>query len=223
MKHWTQRPPRVDHLVDTIGANLELQTARSSLAALDRTQTPRQAYDATVVAEYALHRVWTFTPDDINPTHPGEQDAVRDTDTGSNVWAAVTYQQYGGGWRTAFALSLAGHKGGSLLVDWAGHVACNNYFAQTSNGTFPGTPRRVALRIVASGVTLAETQGPHWPIGDFRLVGHGFIPAGAVPLELQYRMTAQGPDDAITDAATTKPLMQAHVFGAKVLAIGRWR
>lgn len=223
MKRWTQQPPRDTQLVDTVGANRELQAQRSSLTSLDRTQLPSSAYTSARVQPYAMHRVWTFDGAALNPAHPGEQSILRDGDTSAVAWAAATYNVFTTGWRTAFSPSLAGHKGGHLLVDWVGNMLANNFFAQTIDQAFPGTPRRIALRIRAGGITLAEQVGPGWYGGNFRLVGGGFVPAGNVELELQFRIAGQGPNDHLEDYVGNQPLLQGHLYGNKVVAIGRWR
>lgn len=223
MKRWTQQPPRDTQLVDGRGANLELQAQRSSLASLDRTQLPSGAYDASRLQPYALHRVWTFDGNALNSSHPGEQSVIRDTDTSAVAWAAVTYAAFTSGWRTAFTVTLPGHKGGHLLLDWAGNMLANNFFAQTVGQAYPGTPRRIALRIRAAGVTLAEQVGPGWYGGNFRVVGGGFVPAGDISVELQFRPTGQGPNDHLEDYVGNQPLLQAHLYGCKLLGIGRWR
>jgi hypothetical protein len=57
----------------------------------------------------------------------------------------------------------------------------------------------------------------------FRIIGEAQMPAGPVTLTLQFKVVAAGPDDPIIDTSTNDHLLQAHLWGNRVVCIGRWR
>ncbi len=96
-------------------------------------------------------------------------------------------------------------------------------FQQTSNNYHPANPKRMQLRIQVAGVTMVERLGVARSMGSFRVVGGGLFPQGDLQVEYQWRYTPAGQDDAIVNTPAGRHLMQAHLFGNKVLAIARYR
>lgn len=234
MKYWTQHQARPSQTTEADQLNAELRSSQSAITTLDRTQAPSLAYDDTYVGQYALHQMWASGGNPASLQGPlwnsgttrGEQTNVRAdaADTIGYQFRAVTYQGYSGGWETAYTQTLTGFKGGHLHIEWAGQAAIFPGFQQTQNNDHPPNPKYMRLRIQVAGVTLVERQGCARSMDSFRVFGGGLYPQGDLQVEYQWRFTPAGQDDAIIDQGTGNPhLMQAHLWGNKVLAIARYR
>jgi hypothetical protein len=93
--------------------------------------------------------------------------------------------------------------------------------AEGRSAFYPYNPRYVNLRITANGVTIAERRGPACHEA-FRVLGSKLLPQGPTVLRFQWRITGPGEDDClITSGGNVVP--QAHLWGMRYLAIGRWR
>ena len=77
------------------------------------------------------------------------------------------------------------------------------------------------LRILVSGVLLAERRGPAYH-ESFRVFGSGMFPSGDLSVELQWRLIEPGSDDPIEDLGG-KNVVQGHIYSQKYFAIGRFR
>ncbi len=235
MKYWTQHQARPLQTTEADQLNAEMQASQSAITTLDRTQTPQLSYDPTNVKPYALHQMWASGGAPAGLQGPlwgtgatrGEQTQYRSTSGLNDQFAAITYQQYSGGWETAHTQTLTGFRGGHLHIEWGGQVALFPGFQQTDNNFQPPNPKRMQLRIQVAGVTMVERLGVARSMGSFRVVGGGLFPQGDLQVEYQWRYTPAGQDDAIVFTTLTPApdphLMQAHLFGNKVLAIARYR
>ena len=140
----------------------------------------------------------------------------------------ATYQLYSSGWLTAFETQLTPFQGGSLLTEWFGNTALQTYFTWTNNARQDSTPkgrqadRYVGLRILYNNVVVVERLGPAKPMDCFRIVGESQMPNGDVTVTFQFKLEGAGPDDPIKDTAG-KHLLQGHLWGNRVVCVGRWR
>jgi hypothetical protein len=202
MKYWTQHQARTSQTTEADQLNAEMRASQSAITTLDRTQTPQLSYDPTNVKPYALHQMWA---------------------SGGAPAGLQGPQHYSGGWETAHTQTLTGFRGGHLHIEWGGQVALFPGFQQTSNNYHPANPKRMQLRIQVADVTMVERLGVARSMGSFRVVGGGLFPQGDLQVEYQWRYTPAGQDDAIVNTPAGLHLMQAHLFGNKVLAIARYR
>ena len=239
MKEWTRQDALAGQLLAEAQFNAQHQSFRGQLSALDRTQTPVEALDdsgvlSRRVRDGALHKVWVFCPWDTGSAlTAGEQVRYRaaDADTDAEQWMAVTYQQYSSGWVTAFETTLTPFRGGSLLTEWQGNSLLQVFFTWTKQASQHSTPlpgrqadRYMGLRLLYNGAVAAERHGPTKPMDCFRIVGERQMPAGDVTLTCQFQLRAAGPDDAIEDVGSPADhLCQGHLWGNRVVSIGRWR
>ena len=236
MKYWTNHQARTNQTTEADQLNAELRSSQSAITTLDRTQTPAQAYNNTNVVTNAVRQVWASGGQPAGLQGPlwgsgttrGEQENIRATtaNTLATQFRAVTYQEYSGGWRTAHTQTLTGFQGGQLHIEWAGLAAIFPAFQQTNHNNHPPNQKRMRLRISVAGVVMVERLGTAKSMDSFRIFGSGLYPQGDLTVEYEWRFTPAGQDDAIvyTGApAAGKHLMQAHVFGSKVLAIARYR
>lgn len=234
MKDWTKHDARSSHITEADQFNDQHNRFRGQMVGLDRSQYPAGCVSSSMVVANAMHKVWTFVPWDSSATYAntdGEQTALRadETDTLPEQFMALTYQEYGTGWRTVFSEQLTPFKGGSLLTEWCGCSALQIFWTWTNNATHGSTPpsapndKYVGVRILYNGVVVAERLGPAKPMDSFRIIGEGQVPAGNVTVSLQFKVTGAGPDDALEENATNKNLMQAHLYGNRVVCVGRWR
>jgi len=234
MKEWTQHEARSKQTVEAEQFNAQHRSARSQLAALDRSQYPEGCLSQGMVVTNALHRVYSFVPIDTGVAGAeGEQTAYRATDANTLPYQfrGVTYQQFGSGWATAYETSLPDFKGGNLLTEWFGCAAIQAFWTDTVHGSYDsaglrkGTPteRYLGLRILYNGTVVAERIGPAKPMDNFSITGAQQMPPGPVVLTLQFKPCAAGPDDPIVDAVTADHLLQAHLFSNRVVCVGRWR
>lgn len=229
MKYWTEHQARSSQLADSNQLNAELRVSQSAITTLDRTQTPSGEYDASNIADNTLRQVWPTNYD--NPlwgsgNTAGEQTNFRSdaADTIGYQFRALQYQNYNGGWATAHTLTLTGFRGGHLFIEWSGIAAVFLAFSQTANNDHPPNPKYLGLRIRVGGITMVENIGAARSMSNFRTFGTGLYPAGDLPVDFDFRFTQAGQDDAIVAQGTpVKPLMQAHLFGCKALAIARYR
>ena len=240
MKEWTRHDARAQQLLEAGQFNAQHQSYRGQMASLDRAQLPVAALavgsptPARRVKDAAMHKVWVFAPWDTgSATTAGEQVRYRaaDADTSSDQWMAVTYQQYSSGWVTAFETTLTPFRGGSLLTEWQGNSLLQVFFTWTKQASQHSTPlpgrqadRYMGLRLLYNGAVAAERHGPAKPMDCFRIVGERQMPAGDVTLTCQFQLRAAGPDDALTDSSVAENhLCQGHLWGNRVVSIGRWR
>jgi hypothetical protein len=234
MKRWTQHDARSEHIVEADQFNRQNRAARGSIAGLDRSQYPSGCVTDAMLTPAARHKVWVFAPwaADASHTHSeGEQTAYRalNTNTLSEQFRALTYQEYQPGWTTAFETTLTPFKGGSLLTDWCGNVAQQIFCTWSADSLGSATPpnrpndRYIGLRVLYNGLVVCERLGPAKPIDSFRVICESQVPSGPAVVTLQFRATAIGPDDFIVDQGASKHLMQAHLFSNRAVFVGRWR
>jgi len=219
MKKWTKRDATSAGTVSPGAVNDEMRAQQSSITTLDRDQIPADFVDETRLETYALHRVYV-----VEKWGTGEQTSAADTDVLERAWRAATYQTYTGGWLPGVATSsitLTGFKGGHLFLEWSGNAYVFGAMADGVSQTHPGTPRYMRLRILVSGVLLAERRGPAYH-ESFRVFGSGMFPSGDLSVELQWRLIEPGSDDPIEDLGG-KNVVQGHIYSQKYLAIGRFR
>jgi len=232
MKYWTEHQARTSQTTEADQLNAEMRASQSAITTLDRTQAPSRAYDATNVTQYAFHQVWTSGGSPLqgplwgSGATRGEQTNVRAdaSVTKGDQFRAVTYQEYSGGWETAYTQTLTGFRGGHLHLEWSGQASIFPGFQQTDNNNHPPNAKYMRVRIQVAGVTLVERQGTAASMASFRVFGGGLYPQGDLQVEYQWRFTPAGQDDAIVDnGPNSLHLCQAHLWGNKVLAIARYR
>lgn len=229
MKQWTQHEARPAQLVEADQFNDQHREFRGQMTGLDRAQYPVDCLADTMIEDAARHKVWTFVPWDTGVTDAkGEQTAIRSTDANTlpQQFRAVTYQEYGSGWITAYETTLTPFRGGSLLTDWCGCSTLQAFFTWTSNAgtlTAPTSDKYIGLRILYNGVVVVERLGPAKPMDSFRLVGESQVPSGDVTVTFQFQATSCGPDDPIEEVVGNKHLVQAHIWANRVVCVGRWR
>ena len=229
MKGWTEHQARSTQLAEAEQLSSELRTSQSSITALDRTQTPENAYSATNISDNSARQVWatnTGNPLWGSGAQQGEQTNARSAaaDTLADQFRALQYQNYSGGYQTAHTLNLTGFRGGHLFIEWSGFAAVFLAFSQTNNNDHPPNPKYVGLRIRVAGVTMVENIGCARSMSGFRTFGTGLYPSGDLAVTFEFRFTMAGQDDAVvTGGSPTVNLMQAHLFGCKALAIARYR
>lgn len=233
MKRWTQHDARSKQIVEADQINDQQVAFRGEIAALDRAQYPQNCLTNAMLKPNSRHKVWTFVPWDAGggAFRLGEQTRYRAApgDTLDEQFQAVTYQEYGYGWATAFETTLTPFKGGSLLTEWFGLTSLQVFFTYTLHNKALSAPqgqsndKYVGLRILYNGTVVAERLGPAKPADCFRIVGESQVPSGDVVLTLQFKVTGAGVDDALVDSATADHLMQAHLYGNRVVCVGRWR
>jgi len=233
MKYWTKHQARAAQTTEADQLNAELRASQSAITTLDRTQTPQLSYTPAKIKLYAMHQVWASggAPASLQGplwgtgTTRGEQINVRAsaTNTRGDQFRAITYQEYSGGWETGFTQTLTGFRGGHLHIEWAGQAAIFPAFQQTNNNNHPPNSKRMRLRIQVAGVTMVERLGTARSMASFRIFGGGLYPQGDLQVQYQWRYTPAGQDDAIAEGSPVKHIMQAHLFGCKVLAIARYR
>jgi len=222
VKHWAQRQATSGGTLEPSAVNDELRAQQSSITTLDRDQLPDNYADEARVKDYALLRSYVDTQ---YPSGSGEQDtAVFTFASSGNIWQAAAFRVYPGGWvnvSTGNGIDLAGFKGGHLHIEWAGNGFIFGAMASGANIPSPASPRYLNLRITVNGVTIAEKRGPGCHEA-FRVIGSSLVPQGDVKVRLQWRITGPSEDDAVTTTAG-QPVAQAHLYGMRYLAIGRWR
>ena len=173
MKKWTKRDATLEAAVSPAAVNDELRASQSSITTLDRDQLPAEFVDQARLETYALHRVYV-----ADKWGTGEQTSAADAEVLPRAWRAATYQTYTGGWLPGVAgttVDLTGFKGGHLFIEWSGNAYVFGPMADGANQTHPGTPRHMRLRILVSGVVLAEQRGPAYH-ESFRIFGTGVFP-----------------------------------------------
>jgi hypothetical protein len=221
MRRWAQRDATQGATVSPSAVNDELRAQQSSITTLDREQLPEAYANQTRVKDYALQRVYV----DADYADNGEQDtSIYTAAVPDNAWNAAAYRAYAGGWQnvsSASGITLTGWKGGMLHIEWAGNAYVMGGMARGATIQRPYNPKYLNLRIIANGVTIAERRGPAYHEA-FRVIGSKLLPQGDVTVRLQYRLTGPSEDDAlVTTGADVVP--QAHLWGMRYLAVGRWR
>jgi hypothetical protein len=101
-----------------------------------------------------------------------------------------------------------------LHIEWAGNAYVMGGMARGATIQRPYNPKYLNLRIIANGVTIAERRGPAYHEA-FRVIGSKLLPQGDVTVRLQYRLTGPSEDADVVP--------QAHLWGMRYLAVGRWR
>ena len=133
---------------------------------------------------------------------------------------------YSGGWLPGVSgttITLTGFKGGHLFLEWSGNAYVFGAMADGASQTHPGTPRHMRLRILVSGVVIAERRGPAYH-ESFRIFGTGVFPSGDLSVQLQWRLVEPGSDDPIeTNNVGNNNVVQGHLYSQKYFAIGRFR
>ena len=219
MKKWTKRDATERTTASPAAVNDELRSSQSSITTLDRDQLPGDVVDQSRLQTYALHRVYL-----AEKWGSGEQTAAADTDVLARAWKAATYQTYSGGWLsgvTGAPVTLTGFKGGHLFLEWSGNAYVFGAMADGVSQPKPGSPRYMRLRILVSGIVLAERRGPAYH-ESFRIFGSGVFPSGDLSVELQWRLIEPSADDPIEDLGG-KNIVQGHIYSQKYFAIGRFR
>lgn len=233
MKQWTQHDARNAQTIEAGQFNAQQQAFRSQMTGLDRAQYPDGVLAQSNIGTACLHQCYVFnswSTGVIGAT--GEQTAYRAdaADTRPEQWRAINYQNFGSGWFTAFETVLQPFKGGNLFTEWYGNCAIQTGFNETYNttyagGTQTGAPNEkfLGLRLLYNGAIVAERIGPCKAMDCFSISGAQQMPSGPVTLTLQAKPGAAGPDDPITAFGSTYALMQCHIFGNRIFAIGRFR
>lgn len=222
-RRWTARDTRAGDTISPESVQQELSSSQSSITTLDRDQYPANAIDEAYLEDYAMLRVWASKqfPDTAN--RGGEQAAARDASVGTNQFRAITYQVFPGAWFECGSATLTGFKGGSLQIEWSGNAVVNPIYQTSINAPFPGTPKYLRFRILVGGIVIVERRGIALH-NHFRCFGGGVFPQGDLPVSFQALATRANPDEPITEDITgTPPIMQAHVYSMRYLAVGRWR
>lgn len=221
MKKWTQRDATSKATVSPDAVNDELRSSQSSITTIDRDQLPADFVDQARLETYAIHRVYVS-----EKWGTGEQTAAADTEVQPRAWRAATYQTYTGGWISGVSgsdITLTGFKGGHLFFEWTGNSYVFGAMADGVNFEHPGTPRHMRLRILVSGVLLAEQRGPAYH-ESFRIFGSGMFPAGDLSVQLQWRLFEPGMDDPIeTLTVGNNNVVQGHIYSQRYFAVARFR
>lgn len=227
MKQWTQHDARTDQLVEAGQFNAQHRSFRSQMVGLDRSQYPEGCLTDAQISASAMHQCWVFAPWDTGVANAqGEQTVLR-ASTSSTLpeqFLAANYVNFGSGWRTVFETTLSPFKGGNLLVEWYGNSCTQSTFERTFHTAYPGADNYhyIGVRMLFNGAIIAERLGPGKSMDFFSIVGSQQMPPGPLVLTLQFKPPAAGPDDPVTDTSGDY-LSQAHVFGNRVFAIGRFR
>lgn len=238
MKQWTQHDARTSQITEAGQFNSQHRASRSMMTGLDRSQYPDGCLTQAQMQATALHQCFIFSPWTTGVTGAlGEQTVKRapDSETLPEQFRAGNYNNFGSGWLTAFEASLAGFKGGNLLTEWYGNCANQAFFTETINASYGVTSpsgavsrsipneHYLGLRILYNGVVIAERIGPAKAMDHFSISGAQQMPSGPLVLTLQFKPVSAGPDDPIQDVVTNDYLNQFHLFGNRVIAIGRYR
>jgi len=220
-KKWTQRDATTGATASPGAVNDELRAQQSSITTLDREQLPREYADASRVKDYALQRVYHAA---AYPSGGEQTTAVFTGAVAPQSWNAAAFRVYPGGWVNAGSgngITLTGWKGGMLHFEWVGNAYIMGGMAEGNGGFYPYNPRYLNLRITANGVTIAERRGPAYHEA-FRVLGSQLLPQGDIQIRLQWRINGASQDDCLlTSAGNVVP--QAHLWGMRYLAVGRWR
>ena len=235
MKEWTKHEARSDQLIEAEQFNAEQTSFRGQAAALDRTQYPADVVTEARLTDHATHIVvvhdlWAATGGITDSE--GEQTNVRASaaDSSGDQFRAITYQLYGGGWRTAFNYTVEPFKGGSLQTEWFGNIACFQFFyrqrqaGQQRQPVYEQAHHAVecrnadfAQRCGGGGAATACGQAP-WTTSA--LLARLRLQSGPVEVQCQWRLTGPGPDDAVTESRavgqratlTLSIMTQGHLF-----------
>lgn len=215
MKTWTQAQARPKHAIIPDGLDQEFAALRASGQAVDRTQLPASCIGQDELAPYAMHRVWTQVGD--------PQTNFNDANLNTNkCFLAASTEVNGDGWVVYATVPLTGHQGGSILVNWGVSVAQTQLLSSSSNLGEAGNPSHIGLRVLINGLVVGECIGPARALGNARLIGAGYFPAGDLTASLEWKMPGTGPDDIMQYTDGTS-IMKAHLWASKFVATGRWR
>jgi hypothetical protein len=200
------------------------QSSQSSMTTLSREQMPADFLSTGRLTDYALHRVYADAQ--WPNARQGQQQADADANVQNNAWIASTIQVHAGGWTDVAnsPITLTGFKGGSLYFEYGCNVYANNIFARGLNEGKPGSPGYMRMRVLVNGVSLVERRGKAF-VGRQRIFGTGFLPAGDLVVQVQFRLTDPS-GDANANTVATAPLNNivfGHVYSGRYLAVGRWR
>tara|TARA_R100001510_G_C7561600_1_gene141432 strand:- start:1 stop:666 length:666 start_codon:yes stop_codon:yes gene_type:complete len=219
-KKWTQRDATAGATVSPGSINDELRAQQSSITTLDREQLPNAFVNQTRLKDYAIHRVYTARE---TPTGGEQTTAVYTLGAPSNAWNATPFRVYPGGWQSisSSAITLEGWKGGMLHFEWVGNAYVMGGMTMGRSALYPFSPRYVNLRITANGVTIAERRGTAYHEA-FRVIASRLLPQGDQVIRLQWRLTGPSEDDALVNTGGF-PVPQAHLWGMRFFAVGRWR
>jgi len=234
MKQWTQHDARNAQTIEAGQFNAEHQAFRSQMTGLDRAQYPEGCLVPAQISASALHKCWAVSPWDTGVTDAqGEQTVLRESSasTYAEQFRAINYKNFGSGWITAFQTTLTPFKGGNLLVEWYGNCAIQVAFNWSFHCSYVGAPgpegtpndKFLGLRILFNGAIVAERIGPAKAMDCYMISGSQQMPSGPVVVTLQAKPGAAGPDDPVENFAATYNLMQCHMFGNRIFAIGRFR
>jgi hypothetical protein len=221
VKQWTKSHPLDAETTRADEHAEELRSLKAQAAALDRTQLADGAIGKAHITANAMHKAWVFEGDDFNEIYPGEQSVCRDDTILVNYhFASATNENYTGGWQTVATLVLDGSKEGVGHVEFLGNFQNNIWY----NDDDTGNPKRLAVRIRVDGQNVAETFGFVEAMGSFKIVGTCTLVAGDNTLTIEVKRTRlkKAEDDRV-GVAPDFFYPQFHLFGCKVLAIGRWR
>jgi hypothetical protein len=216
-KKWSKSDFRPGRSVSPKLVNDELRAQQSSATTLDRAQLPAGFVNEAQVQQYALHQVW----EESQTGTTGEQENEEDPDSKSMSWISATSQTSNGGWRTLRQTTLQGFKGGNLFVEWSANAYVNNLFSYGLSEGLPGTPNYMRLRILVSGVNIAERRGAGYH-QTTRIFGAQNFAPGDLVLTLQWRTSDQSQDAAVAEPSGDHiPL--AHLWNNRWIAIARYR
>ena len=219
-KKWTEREALTGGTVEPDSLTDEFRAQQSSITTLDREQLPDAFVDTTRLTPYALHRVYYAARE---PSATGQQNSVTTTSVTSQMWEdSITPQNMSNSWKDAVSpQTFSDFAGGHLYIEWSGIGYVFPVFAKTTYTKYPQNPKYLNLRILVNGGTLSEARGPAYH-ESFRVFGGQPYPSGDLTVQFQYRLTQVGPDDPLV-VDTGEELMQAHLYGMKYLAVGRFR
>ena len=232
MKQWTKNNARTEQIVDANQFNEQHRSFRGQMTGLDRAQYPEGCVTQSRLKPNAMHKCWVFSPWSTGVTAADGEQTVRraaDSDTLPQQWRALNYVNYTAGFITVFETTLEPFKGGNLFVEWYGNAAIQQFWGWTNEASYQSTQKGIpndkfgGLRILLNGVVVVERIGPAKPMDCFSISGAQQLASGPVTLTCQWNPTGAGPDDPIDESLSNKDLMQAHLFGNRIFAIGRWR
>ena len=136
---------------------------------------------------------------------------------------AVTTGNATGHWRDAApAITLPAFAGGHLFMEWSGNALVFLTYGRTTHSqSYPFNPKYLNLRILVNNAVLTEARGAAIH-ESFRIFGGRPMAAGDLSVALQFKMTMVSADDPLVTQASYD-IMQAHLYGMKYLAVGRFR
>lgn len=202
MKKWTVKQIRPDGIVDYNNFNEQYSAYKASLnGTIDRTMTPSNALDANEKVDSAFHRVWH--------TLRGDMAVLTDnTVSALGYWRGLSYDTYGGGWVNVDSFQQNEFKDGFCHWEYGFHYAQDIYYDLNN-------PKRIQLRLLFDGLSVAEVTPITRPIGTFRVVADFPCTAGTKTITIQARNVSA------SDTENTETLF--HLTSQQHFMIGRWR